>query len=139
MALSDPFLYTAKILQQFVCGRDRLLYRKHASELKVAEAAFVAGLVKSPSTYAPTVSADRALARRNVVLQATGSAGVVDERAYQSGRAQPAKALNDTLRRGDAYGQYFKEEVLSTQKWPADTAPCADRRPRRTLNGELQP
>src|SRR6266542_3791989 len=44
-------------------------FGKHASELDVAEAALLAGLVKSPSTYAPTVSPTRAVSRRNVVLQ----------------------------------------------------------------------
>src|SRR5207249_8850805 len=45
-------------------------FGKHASELSIAEAALLAGLVKSPSSYAPTVSLQRAIGRRNVVLQA---------------------------------------------------------------------
>ncbi len=44
-------------------------FGKHAADVNIAEAALLAGLVKSPSTYAPTVSAPRALSRRNVVLQ----------------------------------------------------------------------
>ena len=35
---------------------------KHASDLNVADSALLAGLVKSPSSYAPTVSMDRAVA-----------------------------------------------------------------------------
>ena len=38
-------------------------FGKHASEVTVAEAALLAGLVKSPSSYAPTVSMERAMAR----------------------------------------------------------------------------
>src|SRR4029077_17784714 len=45
-------------------------FDNHPSELEVPEAALLAGLVKSPSSYAPTVSLARATARRNVVLQA---------------------------------------------------------------------
>jgi penicillin-binding protein 1A len=85
-------------------------FGKHASELNVAEAALVAGLVKSPSTYAPTVSADRAIARRNIVLGAMHRVRAIDETAYQSAVRSPLR-LNDTLRREEAYGQYFKEEV----------------------------
>ncbi|MBW3609901.1 MAG: phosphoenolpyruvate carboxylase, partial [Actinobacteria bacterium] len=40
-------------------------FGKHAADLDVAEAALVAGLVKSPSNYAPTTNAERAIARRN--------------------------------------------------------------------------
>src|SRR5436190_726653 len=48
----------------------RGFFGKHAADLTLAEAALLAGLVKSPSTYAPTVSLERATSRRNVVLQA---------------------------------------------------------------------
>src|SRR5262249_37181731 len=48
----------------------RGFFGKHASQLSLPEAATLAGLVKSPSAYAPTVSVERATARRTVVLQA---------------------------------------------------------------------
>ena len=38
----------------------------------------LAGLVKSPSTYAPTINLDRAVARRNVVLQAMRDSRAID-------------------------------------------------------------
>ena len=44
-------------------------FGKHAADLTLPEAALLAGLVKSPSSYAPTVSLQRATARRNLVLQ----------------------------------------------------------------------
>jgi membrane peptidoglycan carboxypeptidase len=85
-------------------------FGKHAADLDVAEAALLAGLVKSPSTYAPTISRDRALARRNVVLQAMRDTGAIDRATYDEARASRL-VLNDALRRDEAYGQYFKEEV----------------------------
>jgi penicillin-binding protein 1A len=85
-------------------------FGRHASDLTVAEAALIAGLVKSPSTYAPTVSAERAIARRNLVLTAMRRNGVIDERTYESA-VRSGLRLNDTLRREEAYGRYFKEEV----------------------------
>jgi 1A family penicillin-binding protein len=85
-------------------------FGKHASELELTEAALLAGLVKSPSTYAPTVSLDRAVARRNVVLQAMRQARVIDSEEYQAAIKAPVR-LKDMLRGEDPYGQYFKEEV----------------------------
>jgi 1A family penicillin-binding protein len=85
-------------------------FAKHASELTVPEAALLAGLVKSPSSYAPTVSLDRAVARRNVVLQTMLEAGHIDRDAWQS--AQKTKVvLKDGLRADEPHGQYFKEQV----------------------------
>jgi penicillin-binding protein 1A len=85
-------------------------FGKHAEHVSVAEAALLAGLVKSPSTYAPTVDLDRAVARREVVLEAMRDMGVIDRDAYRQALAEPV-TLNDTLRKEEAYGRYFKEEV----------------------------
>lgn len=85
-------------------------FGKHASELSLPEAALLAGLVKSPSSYAPTVSMERAVARRNVVLQAMLDEKVIDRAAWQSARATKV-ALKDTLRSGEPHGQYFKEAL----------------------------
>jgi 1A family penicillin-binding protein len=85
-------------------------FAKHASELNVPEAALLAGLVKSPSSYAPTVSMERAVARRNVVLQTMLEAGHIDRPAFQSARKTKV-ALHDGLRAEDPHGQYFKEQV----------------------------
>jgi len=85
-------------------------FGKHAADLDVPEAALIAGLVKSPSTYAPTVNATRALARRATVLDTMRDSGAIDEATYRSALRAPLH-LDDTLRREEAYGQYFKEEV----------------------------
>src|SRR2546423_3205198 len=61
-------------------------FAKHASELTVSEAALLAGLVKSPSSYAPTVSLPRATARRNVVLQAMFEAKELDRGQWLKAR-----------------------------------------------------
>src|SRR6185295_1013919 len=85
-------------------------FGKHASQLNVEEAALLAGLVKSPSGYAPTVNMDRARSRRNVVLQTMLEAGHIDEATMK--RARKANVvLHDTLREPEAHGQYFKEQV----------------------------
>src|SRR5215510_11718385 len=73
---------------------------KPASAVTVAEAALLAGLVKSPSSYAPTVSLEKATARRNVALRAMFDAEMIDKVAYQQALKEPVK-LDDALRRGE--------------------------------------
>jgi penicillin-binding protein 1A len=85
-------------------------FGKHARDLDVEESALLAGLVKSPSTYAPTINLDRAITRRNVVLQAMRDSHAIDRAAYESAlRSRPH--LADALRSEEGYGLYFKEEV----------------------------
>jgi penicillin-binding protein 1A len=85
-------------------------FGKHASDLSLSEAALLAGLVKSPSSYAPTVNLDRAITRRAVVLQAMVESGVVT--AEQAAAAKnDAVVLKDALQRDDPNGAWFKEEV----------------------------
>ncbi len=66
--------------------------------------------MKSPSSYAPTVSLEKATARRNVALRAMLDAEMIDRPPTTRRVKEPVK-LDDALRRGEAYGQYFKEEV----------------------------
>ena len=88
----------------------RGFFGKRASDLNVREAATLAGLVKSPSSYAPTVNIERATARRNVVLQAMLDSGVIGKAEWQMARASRIR-LHDGLRAEEPHGQYFKEQV----------------------------
>lgn len=85
-------------------------FGKHASELTVDEAAMLAGLVKSPSTWAPTVNLRRAVARRDVVLQAMRDTGAIDQQAWKEASAKKV-TLYDALRKEEPFGQYFKEQA----------------------------
>ena len=85
-------------------------FGKHAADLDIPEAALLAGLVKAPSTYAPTVSVTRATARRNAALEAMYAAGAIDEPTLRAAMAAEVE-LHDVLRGQELYGQYFKEEV----------------------------
>ncbi len=85
-------------------------FGKSAHDLTVDEAALIAGLVKSPSTLAPTVNLDRAVARRNLVLQAMRDTGAIDGPAYDAARAAPVH-LKDELRKDEPFGQYYQEAV----------------------------
>jgi penicillin-binding protein 1A len=88
----------------------RGFFGKRASDLNVQEAATLAGLVKSPSSYAPTVNIERATARRNIVLQAMLDNGVISKAEWQMARASRIR-LHDSLRAEEPHGQYFREQV----------------------------
>ena len=85
-------------------------FGKHADALTLSEAALIAGLVKSPSSYAPTVNLKRAVTRRDLVLQAMAAAGVITVDDATAARKEPVK-LKNTLGRDDPHGAWFKEEV----------------------------
>ena len=53
---------------------------------------------------------ERAVARRNVVLQAMLENGAIDRSTWESARASKV-VLEDGLRAGEPHGQYFKEQV----------------------------
>src|SRR4029453_5634654 len=88
----------------------RGFFDKHASQLSISEAALLAGLVKSPSSFAPTIRPAKAKARRNVVLQAMLDHGDIDRATFDSGRRSPV-VLHDGLRSDEPVGEYFKEQV----------------------------
>ncbi len=85
-------------------------FGKHASDLTLAESAMLAGVVKAPSSYAPTVNLERAIKRRTVVLQAMREAGAIDQQTFERAHSTPV-ALSDALRKEEPYGRFFKEHV----------------------------
>jgi penicillin-binding protein 1A len=83
---------------------------KSASDLTVDEAALLAGLIQSPSSYAPTVNLERALARRAIVLQTMVSSGAIDAKTAERAKRAEVK-LRNGLEIKETYGLYFKEQV----------------------------
>jgi 1A family penicillin-binding protein len=94
---------------------------KSASDLTLDEGALLAGLIQSPSAYAPTGNLDRALARRAVVLQTMVSSGVIDAKTAEQARTAPVKLING-LEVSESSGLYFKEtvrrELVEKFGWP---------------------
>ena len=85
-------------------------FGKHASDLSVEEAALLAGLIQSPSSYAPTVNLDRAIARRNIVLQTMISTKAIDAAQFERAKKSHV-ALTNGLEMKESFGLYFKEQV----------------------------
>lgn len=90
----------------------RGFFAKHASELTLPEAALLAGLLKAPSSYAPTVNAEKAASRQAVVLRAMLDAKSITK--AESDQAMQADVMiRDGLRAAEGFGQYYKAEVRS--------------------------
>jgi membrane peptidoglycan carboxypeptidase len=63
-------------------------FGKPAADLTLSESALIAGLVKSPSSFAPTVNLKRAIARRDLVLQTMVESGAVTADAAAAAKAE---------------------------------------------------
>ena len=85
-------------------------FGKKASELNLSEAALLAGLLKAPSSYAPTVSPEKAEARQAVVLKAMLESKVITREQYNTALHSQIEIF-DGLRAEEPYGRYFKDEV----------------------------
>lgn len=111
----------------------------HADALSVPEAALLAGLIQSPSAYAPTANLDRAVARRNVVLQAMEGMGAIDRAQYEAAKAAPVK-LTNRIESKEPFGLYFKEQVRRelVDRFGSSRVSEGGLRVYTTLDGALQ-
>jgi len=85
-------------------------FGKSAADLTVDEAALLAGLIQSPSNYAPTVNMSKAITRRNIVLQAMYDNGAIDRTGLERAR-RALVTLHNGLHTDEEFGAYFKEQV----------------------------
>jgi penicillin-binding protein 1A len=94
-----------------VAGAALTYYDKSVNELTVAEAAYLAALPKGPSNYHPFKFTDRAIERRNWVIDQMVENGYVTR---EEGDKAKAETLGVKPRRSGTYlfaGEYFTEEV----------------------------
>src|SRR5215470_231139 len=83
-------------------------FNKHAKDLKLEEAALLAGLPKAPVSYSPINYSDRALKRRNLVINNMLEDGKIT--AEEAGRAKAAP-LRLNIQPENSPAPYFVEEV----------------------------
>ena len=94
-----------------IAGAALTYYDKSVNELTVSEAAYLAALPKGPSNYHPFRYAERALERRNWVIDQMVENKYVGHEEGEKAKAEP---LNVKPRRNGTYlfaGEYFTEEV----------------------------
>ncbi|MFZ5756274.1 MAG: penicillin-binding protein 1B [Pseudomonadota bacterium] len=96
-------------------------FGRPVQELKLHEVALLVGLVKGPSQYNPWKHADRALERRNLVLDTLAGQGIVDAATAGQAKAQPlgvVPAPRLRLNRYPAYMTIVRNELR--QRLPED-------------------
>ena len=94
-----------------IAGAAQTYYDKSVNELTVAEAAYLASLPKGPSNYHPFRFPERAIERRNWVIDQMVQNGYVSREEGDKAKASP---LGVTPRRTGSYvfaSEYFTEEV----------------------------
>jgi penicillin-binding protein 1A len=84
-------------------------FSKHAKDLTLPEAALLAGLPKGPSAYSPIANPDKALRRRNLVVNAMLEDGKIT--AEQAAAAREAPLELRVATDPNAIAPYFVEEV----------------------------
>ena len=82
-----------------------------ANKVTVAQAAMLAGLLKAPSTYAPTASLDRARSRANVVIGLMQDQGYLTRAEADEARANPAVLSTAAAQKS---GGFFADWVMET-------------------------
>lgn len=84
-------------------------FDKALDELTIAEAAYLAALPKGPNNYHPVKHYDRALSRRNWVIERMAIEGYISNEEAEQAKQQPLEMKEDTSQRVEA--PYFAEEV----------------------------
>ena len=116
----------------------QVYYGKPIDELNLAQFAMIAGLPKAPSSYNPISNPERALIRRNWILQRMLALGYIDNAQYQYAFEQPVTAKRHRLSI-DLHAPYIAEmarlEILSVY---GENAYTDGLRVYTTVNGTLQ-
>ena len=113
-------------------------FSKHAKDLTLPEAALLAGLPKGPSAYSPITNPDKALRRRNLVINAMLEDGKIT--AEQAAAARETPLGLQVAIDPNSVAPYFVEEVRREldSKLGAEEVHSAGLRVYTTLDLDLQ-
>ena len=87
----------------------RTFFNKLPSELNIQEAAMLVGVVNAPTRYSPRSNPDRALRRRNTVIDRMKGKGYIDRRQCDSIKALPIELDYHPISHNAGTGTYFRE------------------------------
>ncbi|HEV8660273.1 MAG TPA: PBP1A family penicillin-binding protein [Thermoanaerobaculia bacterium] len=88
--LNDIYLGRNRSISILGVGEaSRFYFGKPVSEIDVAQAAMLAGLIRSPNNNSPFVNPERALTRRNTVLDLMLHYRKIDRERYEKAKAEP--------------------------------------------------
>lgn len=94
-----------------IAGASLTYFDKSVNELSIGEVAYLAGIIKAPNNYNPFRNVDRAVERRNYVIDRMLENGYIKQAEAAEAKALP---LNVKPRASGTYlfaGEYFTEEV----------------------------
>lgn len=89
-------------------------FGKDADALTLAEGALLAGVIKSPSNYAPHLNPENALNRRNLILKSMLENEVIGDEEYRLAAAEP---LSPAPRQAEetGFGWYMDQVMLEAE------------------------
>src|SRR5437016_394425 len=113
-------------------------FNKHAKDLKLEEAALLAGLPKAPTSYSPINYPDRALKRRNLVINNLLEDGKIT--AEEASRAKAAPVALNLQPSANSLAPHFVEEIRRylEKKYGAEEVHQAGMRAYTSLDLDLQ-
>lgn len=93
----------------------RHYFGKSASELSLAESATLAGVIRSPSRFAPTSAPKEALSRRNLVIREMLAQGYVTPAQARQARALPLgiAVSKESGQVAPFFVEYVKQELIT--------------------------
>ncbi len=110
-----------------------------ASELSLEEAALLAGIVKSPSGYAPHINPEKALERRNLTLSQMEKCGYIDENTRLAAQKTPITLhMKETNTSGGWYVDAVINEACCALSVSADQLMSGGYRVYTALDRSLQ-
>jgi len=94
-----------------IAAASLVYFDKSVNELTVAEAAYLAALPKAPSTLHPVKNRERAIERRNYVIDRLLENGWIKQADADAARKSPLAVTNRANGAHTFAGEYFAEEV----------------------------
>ena len=94
-----------------IAAASLVYFDKSVNELTVAEAAYLAALPKMPATLHPVRNRDRAIERRNYVIDRLQENGWIKQADAEKSRKEPLAVTSRSNGAHTFAGEYFAEEV----------------------------
>ncbi len=111
--LNDIYLGRNRSISIMGMGEaSRFYFGKPLSEINVAEAALLAGMIRSPNNYSPFNNPDRAMSRRATVLGLMLANKKIDRAAYDQAMATPLPRRPFRERSGLSSIPFYVDRVL---------------------------
>ncbi|MGE0461367.1 MAG: PBP1A family penicillin-binding protein [Vicinamibacterales bacterium] len=136
--LNDVYLgHRGSFALHGVAEAARMFFGKEVTNLSVAEAALIAGVIQSPYNHSPFTSLDRARERRNVVLRAMADADYISPDAATRAASEPISVVARALDNEAPYFVDYMGQALD-EAFPGLTARQAPLEIYTTLDLNLQ-